>query len=110
MESNESMYMLTRFSPSQVRAGMSIGHSPDEPQWSPDQRKSPGEVTEADKKEAKRRIQGSVNTDMSETSSDEAVEVLPSGPAAAADADDSSSGIITAPVVVPVIAEPGHTF
>ncbi|KKA30642.1 hypothetical protein TD95_004215 [Thielaviopsis punctulata] len=94
-----------------VRAGMSIGHSPDEPQWIPDQRKSPAEVTEADKKEAKRRIQGSVNTDMSETSSDETVDVLPSGATVAAvpTADAVNSGPeVVAPVVVPVIAEPGH--
>ncbi|KAH6690324.1 phosphatidylserine decarboxylase [Plectosphaerella plurivora] len=42
-----------------VRAGMSIGHSPDEAQWTPDMRKDDKDVTEAEKKEAKRRIQGS---------------------------------------------------
>lgn len=40
-----------------IRAGMSIGHSPDEPQWTPDMRKSDKDITEAEKKEAKRRIQ-----------------------------------------------------
>jgi phosphatidylserine decarboxylase len=39
---------------------MSIGHSPDEPQWTPDMRKKDSEITEAEKKEAKRRIQGNV--------------------------------------------------
>lgn len=38
---------------------MSVGHSPDEPQWTPDMRKDEQEVTDAEKKEAKRRIQGS---------------------------------------------------
>uniref|UniRef100_A0A8H7K7V8 Phosphatidylserine decarboxylase proenzyme 2 n=1 Tax=Bionectria ochroleuca TaxID=29856 RepID=A0A8H7K7V8_BIOOC len=42
-----------------VRVGMSVGHSPDEPQWTPDMRKDEQEVTDAEKKEAKRRIQGS---------------------------------------------------
>ncbi|PHH84894.1 hypothetical protein CDD83_1214 [Cordyceps sp. RAO-2017] len=51
-----------------VRAGMSIGHSPDQPQWTPDMRKSEGEITEAEKKEAKRRIQGNVS--MQESSGD----------------------------------------
>lgn len=37
---------------------MSIGHSPDEGQWTPDMRKSEGDITEADKQEAMRRIQG----------------------------------------------------
>ncbi|KJZ78705.1 hypothetical protein HIM_02096 [Hirsutella minnesotensis 3608] len=43
-----------------VRVGMSIGHSPGEPQWTPDMRKNEEEITEAEKKEAKRRIQGNV--------------------------------------------------
>ncbi|CAH0059229.1 unnamed protein product [Clonostachys solani] len=42
-----------------VRVGMSVGHSPDEPQWAPDMRKDEQEITDAEKKEAKRRIQGS---------------------------------------------------
>ncbi|ROT41136.1 C2 domain-containing protein, partial [Sodiomyces alkalinus F11] len=42
-----------------IRAGMSIGHSLDEPQWTPDMRKNEEDITEADKKDAKRRIQGS---------------------------------------------------
>ena len=37
---------------------MSVGHSPDEPRYTPDMRKSEQDITEADKKEAKRRIQG----------------------------------------------------
>lgn len=43
----------------QIRAGMSIGHSPSHPQFTPDMRKDASDVTEADKKDAKRRIQGS---------------------------------------------------
>lgn len=39
---------------------MSIGHSPDEPQWTPDMRKKGQEFTDAEKREAKRRIQGNV--------------------------------------------------
>ncbi|OIW28851.1 hypothetical protein CONLIGDRAFT_681796 [Coniochaeta ligniaria NRRL 30616] len=42
-----------------IRAGMSIGHSPAHPQYTPDMRKDASDVTEEDKKEAKRRIQGS---------------------------------------------------
>jgi phosphatidylserine decarboxylase len=38
---------------------MSIGHSPTQPQHTPDMRKDASDVTEEDKKEAKRRIQGS---------------------------------------------------
>ncbi|OAQ75427.1 phosphatidylserine decarboxylase [Purpureocillium lilacinum] len=41
-----------------IRVGMSIGHSPSESQWTPDMRKSEDNITEAEKKEAKRRIQG----------------------------------------------------
>lgn len=41
-----------------VRVGMSVGRSPDEPQHTPDMRKSEQDITEADKKDAKRRIQG----------------------------------------------------
>lgn len=44
----------------QVRVGMSVGHSPDEAQWTPDMRKNEQDITEAEKKEAMRRIQGSV--------------------------------------------------
>lgn len=47
---------------------MSIGHSPDQAQWTPDMRKNDRDVTEADKKEAKRRIQGNVG--MQESSGD----------------------------------------
>ncbi|KAH6899764.1 phosphatidylserine decarboxylase-domain-containing protein [Thelonectria olida] len=43
-----------------VRVGMSIGHSPDEPQWTPDMRKQDQDVTDAEKRDAKRRIQGNV--------------------------------------------------
>jgi phosphatidylserine decarboxylase len=39
---------------------MSVGHSPNEPQWTPDMRKDDKDVTQAEKAEAKRRIQGNV--------------------------------------------------
>ncbi|KAK8120740.1 Phosphatidylserine decarboxylase proenzyme 3 [Apiospora kogelbergensis] len=41
-----------------VRAGMSMGHSPGVPQWTPDMRKNENQITEADKQEAHRRIRG----------------------------------------------------
>ncbi|KAF4973219.1 hypothetical protein FSARC_424 [Fusarium sarcochroum] len=43
-----------------VRVGMSVGHTPSEPQWTPDMRKNEENITEADKRAAKRRIQGNV--------------------------------------------------
>jgi phosphatidylserine decarboxylase len=39
---------------------MSVGHTPSEPQWTPDMRKKAENITEADKRAAKRRIQGNV--------------------------------------------------
>lgn len=39
---------------------MSVGHAPGEPQWTPDMRKDEAEITEEEKKAAKRRIQGQV--------------------------------------------------
>ncbi|PFH57603.1 hypothetical protein XA68_14796 [Ophiocordyceps unilateralis] len=54
-----------------IRVGMSIGHSPDEPQWTPDMRKNDKDITEAEKREAKRRIQGNFGT-MQESSGDSA--------------------------------------
>lgn len=50
---------------------MSIGHSPGEPQWTPDMPKQEKDVTEAEKKEAKRRIQGSFSVPLEETSGDD---------------------------------------
>ncbi|KAK4452315.1 phosphatidylserine decarboxylase-domain-containing protein [Podospora aff. communis PSN243] len=41
-----------------IRVGMSVGHAPNEPQWTPDMRKDADQITEADKKDATRRIQG----------------------------------------------------
>ncbi|KAF4595323.1 Phosphatidylserine decarboxylase [Ophiocordyceps camponoti-floridani] len=54
-----------------IRVGMSIGHSPDQPQWTPDMRKNDKDITEAEKREAKRRIQGNFAT-MQESSGDSA--------------------------------------
>jgi phosphatidylserine decarboxylase len=39
---------------------MSVGHAPGEPMWTPDMRKDDAHITDADKAEAKRRIQGQV--------------------------------------------------
>ncbi|KAG5978981.1 hypothetical protein E4U55_005697 [Claviceps digitariae] len=50
---------------------MSIGHSPDIGQWTPDMRKSEDEITEAEKKDAKRRIQGSFGMEQSPSDSGE---------------------------------------
>ncbi|PGH23110.1 phosphatidylserine decarboxylase [Polytolypa hystricis UAMH7299] len=43
-----------------VRVGMSIGHSPGTPQYTPDMRKAEENITLEDKQEAKRRIEGSL--------------------------------------------------
>ncbi|KAL2166599.1 hypothetical protein VTG60DRAFT_2468 [Thermothelomyces hinnuleus] len=43
-----------------IRVGMSVGHAPGEPMWTPDMRKDENQITDADKAEAKRRIQGQV--------------------------------------------------
>ncbi|KAK2745327.1 hypothetical protein FQN55_006232 [Onygenales sp. PD_40] len=45
-----------------VRVGMSIGHSPDEPQFTPDMRKSEENITEQEREDAMRRIEGSLNS------------------------------------------------
>lgn len=47
-------------SPLQIRVGMSIGHSPDEPQFEPDTKKKPEDITLEEKQEAKRRIAGNL--------------------------------------------------
>lgn len=39
---------------------MSIGHSPDEPQFTPDMRKADKDVSHEDRQEAKRKIEGSL--------------------------------------------------
>lgn len=54
-----------------VRVGMSVGHSPDEGQHTPDMRKSEDKITEADKQEAKRRIQGNFAMEQSPSDSGE---------------------------------------
>ncbi|KAI0891378.1 phosphatidylserine decarboxylase-domain-containing protein [Annulohypoxylon nitens] len=45
-----------------IRAGMSVGHSPQVSQFAPDMRKDEKDVTEAEKAEAHRRIRGGVET------------------------------------------------
>ncbi|KAG6033086.1 hypothetical protein E4U41_007023 [Claviceps citrina] len=54
-----------------IRVGMSIGHAPDVGQWTPDMRKSEDEITEAEKKDAKRRIQGNFGMEQSPSDSGE---------------------------------------
>ncbi|KAM3474139.1 hypothetical protein MY8738_008022 [Beauveria namnaoensis] len=54
-----------------IRVGMSVGHSPDEPQWTPDMRASDEQITEEQKKDAKRRIQGSLAQDSPSDSNDD---------------------------------------
>lgn len=49
----------------QLRVGMSIGHSPEQSQYLPDMRKKEENVTNADRQEAKRRIEGSLAPDAS---------------------------------------------
>ena len=39
---------------------MSIGHSPGEPQFTPDMRKADKDVSNEDRQEAKRKIEGSL--------------------------------------------------
>ncbi len=42
---------------------MSIGHSPNQSQHTPDMKKNEEDITESEKREAKRRIQGNVSLD-----------------------------------------------
>ena len=39
---------------------MSIGHHPQEPQYTPDMRKADADISEKDRADAKRRIEGSL--------------------------------------------------
>ncbi|KAK3403478.1 phosphatidylserine decarboxylase-domain-containing protein [Sordaria brevicollis] len=62
-----------------IRVGMSVGHAPNEPQWTPDMRKNEGEITAEDKANAKRRIQGQVAEESPEDSgNDEMLSTMPS--------------------------------
>ncbi|ELQ37230.1 phosphatidylserine decarboxylase [Pyricularia oryzae] len=61
-----------------VRVGMSVGHHVNEPQWTPDMRKNENDITEQDKKDAKRRIQGAEFSDM--TPEDSGPDETPSKP------------------------------
>lgn len=45
----------------QIRVGMSIGHHPKQGQHTPDMRKKDEDITESEKAEAKRRIEGSIS-------------------------------------------------
>ena len=44
--------------------GMSIGHHPEQPSYTPDMRKDEENITIEDRQEAKRRIEGSLAPDM----------------------------------------------
>ncbi|KAF3760944.1 hypothetical protein M406DRAFT_268734 [Cryphonectria parasitica EP155] len=44
-----------------ISVGMSVGHSPSHPKYAPDQRKDAKDITQQEKADAKRRIQGSFN-------------------------------------------------
>ncbi|KAK2758951.1 hypothetical protein FQN54_003049 [Arachnomyces sp. PD_36] len=52
-----------------IRVGMSIGHHPEESQYAPDMRKDEENITQAEKQEAKRRIEGSATPQASDDSS-----------------------------------------
>jgi len=61
---------------------MSIGHSLGEPQWTWDMRKDDKDITEAEKLDAKRRIQGSLSAPESpENSGDDKPEERARSPA-----------------------------
>ncbi|OAA72727.1 Phosphatidylserine decarboxylase [Akanthomyces lecanii RCEF 1005] len=61
-----------------IRVGMSVGHSPEEPQWAPDMPLSDENITEEQKKDAKRRIQGSLAQDSpSDSNDDDRMHSLP---------------------------------
>lgn len=47
----------------QLRVGMSIGHHPSQSQHTPDMRKKDEDITEKEKADAKRRIEGSLAPD-----------------------------------------------
>lgn len=47
----------------QVRVGMSIGHHPQQGQHTPDMRKPDAEISEKDRADAQRRIEGSLAPD-----------------------------------------------
>ena len=47
----------------QIRVGMSVGHSPEQRQHLPDMRKKEENITNEDRQEAKRRIEGSLAPD-----------------------------------------------
>ncbi|KAH6649909.1 phosphatidylserine decarboxylase-domain-containing protein [Chaetomium tenue] len=75
-----------------IRVGMSVGHAPGEPMWTPDMRKDENQITAADKAEAKRRIQGQV----AEESPDDSASA--SGAEAEAEAADGGVSVRVPPV------------
>lgn len=67
-----------------VRVGMSVGHHVNEPQWTPDMRKDDKDVTEQEKLEAKRRIQGAEFSDVTPEDSGSGGDDNPPKPSVAA--------------------------
>ncbi|KAK0728495.1 phosphatidylserine decarboxylase-domain-containing protein [Lasiosphaeria miniovina] len=70
-----------------IRVGMSVGHALNEPAWKPDMPKNEDQVTEADKQDAKRRIQGAQAEESPEDSGGDdisSMNVLQSGVTATA--------------------------
>ena len=57
---------------------MSVGHAPDQPQWTPDMRKDDADITQADRAEAHRRIRGNAGSEDSPEDSSGDDIVLPS--------------------------------
>ena len=55
---------MTETNFSQVRVGMSIGHSPHIGPHRPDMKKDEGDITLEDRQEAKRKIEGSLAPDV----------------------------------------------
>lgn len=61
----------------QLRVGMSIGHHPSQHQHMRDMRKKDEDITESEKAEAKRRIEGSMDTSDNESKGPRAGKLPP---------------------------------
>lgn len=53
-----------QLTPRQLRVGMSVGHHPQQAQHTPDMRKKDENVTQEERQDAKRRIEGSLAPQM----------------------------------------------
>ncbi|KAK0616063.1 phosphatidylserine decarboxylase-domain-containing protein [Bombardia bombarda] len=86
--SNEALETL-------IRVGMSVGHAPNQPQHTPDMRKDESQITEADKVDAKRRIQGAMAEESPDESGGDEVTLTAYGsavPASSAAASAATQG------------------